>query len=288
MLSSVKIRPYIELLRFYNLVVPLCSFFMGLLLLGHQHFSIDIILGVLIIILAHSFAIIQNDIADFQIDVINSPTSPLQRKLITITDAKKLQAILGILVLLAGLIRPLPHLFFGITALSVSWFYNKRPFQLSRKPIWSILSLGTTSTLLPMSYGFWLANKNVTQAFFLTLFFWFFLRISITLLKDFKDQKGDKKFQKQTFNLKFGNKFTAWTSLALALISYIGIFVTAFLIKTFNLLFLLPSLMIVYNSIIRLKLLSIKNSDEGNAVFYKSFIGENRFEVVYLLWLILS
>lgn len=288
MFSQKTSKAYVELLRPYNIPILLFSFSMGYFFLGNLRFHTDFFWGILIIILAHSFATVQNDIQDFEIDSINSPKSPLQQKIISLSEAKRLQIFLGLFLILVGLVKPIPHILFGSFALIISWVYNNTPFQLSRKPIWSIVTLGVTNTILPMAYGFSLNNDKVNPIFLTALVLWFFIRISISVLKDYKDTIGDKKLGKKTFYLVFGNKVTSLVSIICSFFAYIGIFWISLIIRPLNWILLLPLVLAIYTSLTRIKLLSAKNEVEANKIFFKVFSGENQFEALYLLWLVIS
>lgn len=288
MFSQKISKAYVELLRPYNIPILLSSFLIGYFFLDNLNLHIDLFLGMLIIILANSFATVQNDIQDFEIDSINSPKSPLQQKIISLSEAKRLQILLGLFLILVGLVKPVPHILFGILALIISWLYNKPPFQLSRKPVWSIVILGVTSTILPMTYGFSLNNETITSIFLIALLLWFFIRISISVLKDYKDVSGDKKLGKKTFYLVFGDKVTSLVSIICSFLAYIGIFWISLIIRPLNWILLLPLILVIYTSLTRIKLLSAKNEAEANKIFFKVFSGENQLEALYLLWLIIS
>lgn len=288
MSSPSKISSLVELTRPYNATTLLLAFSIGYFFLSNHRIGVDFLLGSILILLVHSVATIQNDIEDFEIDKINAPLKPLQNNRITLNEAKKLQYILATCAIGLSLILLPTHFIFVVSMLLVSWVYNKQPFLLSRQPVSSLIILGLAYSLVPMLYGFILSENKIERPFILTITLWFFLRISISIMKDFKDAKGDRLFNKKTFYLTFGKSATYWLSIILSSISYLGLLFLSPYIRKFN-WFLFILIFIAANNVFqRLKLLSSNNEGDANTIFKKVFFGQNQFEVLYLIWLIVS
>lgn len=288
MSSFSKIRSFVELTRPYNATTLLLAFSIGYFFLSNNRIGNHFLLGNILILLVHSVATIQNDIADFEIDKINVPLKPLQNNRITLNEARKLQYILAACAISLSLILLPIHFIFVVSMLLVSWVYNKQPFLLSRQPVSSLIILGLAYSLAPMLYGFILNGNTIEQPFILTLISWFVLRISISVMKDYRDKKGDKLFHKMTFYIIFGKNITTWLSVIFALFGYLGILLISVYIRKVNLFLLIPTALAIKNIFVRFKLLSINEDNKANKIFHKAFFGQNQFEAIYLIWLIFS
>jgi 4-hydroxybenzoate polyprenyltransferase len=169
--------------------------------------------------------------------------------------------------------------------------YNARPLRLSRKPVASIAVLGLCYGLLPLVYGFTQHGGGLTRALVIVGGLWFLQRVSTSIMKDFKDAKGDKLFGKKTFYLVYGRRAIAWVSNSFSLVAYIGII--AFLLYNFSLSVLsitlcaVASAAAVRNIIIRLRLFTVPDEKTLAGIFSKSFIYQNQFDAIILLCLIL-
>lgn len=288
MASINKIQSFVELTRPYNATAVLLTFSIGYFFFYPFQITFSFIMGAVVLLLLHSAATVQNDIEDFEIDKLNDPLKPLQSKRITLEEARKLQYGLIFCTIIVALFSLPVHLMFVLLMLSLAWAYNKPPFLLSRKPISSLAILGLAYGAIPLLYGHVLSGKILELSFALALVFWFLLRYSISIMKDYKDTKGDKVFNKRTFYLTFGGSTTVWLSLFLSVFSYAGILILSINVRTINWVFLLLIAMGLRNVFLRIKLFSTHSDKEANKIFHKAFFGQNQFEAIYLLWLIIS
>lgn len=263
-------------------------FNIGFFFINNQHkFSADYFIGTLIIILGFIFATIQNDIEDLEIDKINSPDKAIASGRLNVKEISDLS--IAILAILLGLsLYHFPnHLFFVIPMLGMIWFYNKRPLVLSRRPISSIMTLALIYSVFPLIYGYYLNNGLKNDNYFLFLIaFWFLVRISVAILKDYKDVKGDKIYNKKTFYLVFGNKYTIWVSVLFFCFGSFGVLFILFATKDPNWLFVLPILFVLRNFSLRLKLFKTQDTKKLSNIFPPIFFGQNQFDLAFLLCLI--
>jgi len=288
MLSINKIQSFVELTRPYNATAVLLTFFIGYFFFYPFQITFSFIVGAVVLLLLHSVATVQNDIEDFEIDKLNDSLKPLQSRRITLEEAKKLQYGLIICATIIALFSSPIHLIFVLLMLSLAWAYNKPPLLLSRKPVSSLVILGLAYGIIPLLYGYIVSGRTFQPSFALALALWFLLRYSISIMKDYKDAKGDKVFNKRTFYLTFGRTTTIWLGLLLSIFSYIGILTLSFNIRPLNWFFLIPIAIAFWNILTRIKLFSTHSEKEANKIFHKAFFGQNQFEAVYLVWLILS
>lgn len=281
-----RAQALVELIRPYNATAALLALSIGFFFPSTTKNFIDFLLALIILALLNSIATTQNDIEDIKLDKVNAQGKPLQTNLISLPEAKKLKKILIMITFGLSIIHPYPNLLFFLIFMAISFMYNTRPFLLSYRPFSSIIALGLFYTLLPMLYGYEINNQNINTIFLGLLISWFLVRLSISILKDYKDEIGDNMFHKKTFYLTYGKKITARLSFALAVVGYTGIFLISLPVKKNNLLILLPLIFAVIGFLPRLILLSTKKSKRANELFHRIFFSENRFEGVYLLWLI--
>lgn len=284
--SISKINSFVQLTRPYNATAVLLSFSIGYFFSLQQILNINYFAGAIIVLLLHSSATIQNDIEDFKIDKINAPEKPLQGKRISLKEAKIFQLILVICALAISLINFYIHFIFVVLMFIASYLYNKKPFLLSRKSFSSLAILGLVYSLGPILYGYILSKAQLTLVFILILIFWFFLRVSISIMKDYKDKKGDKIFNKKTFYLTFGNTTVAWTSIILSIFGYLGILLMSLFIRRPNWILVFLLVVAIRNVYSRVNLLTIRDDKKANIIFHKAFFGQNQFEALYFLWLI--
>ena len=287
-----KVHAFVTLIRPYNATAALLACAIGFLFPSTTKNWTDFVFALVTLLLCHSFATVLNDIIDQDVDLVNAPEKPLQVKRIMLIEAKRYTFILAILAVGLSLLHPLPQLLCTIFFLLIIYLYNCKPFQFSYKPILSVITLGFAYTCIPMLYGYML-NNNVFGIFYgKGLLFpglvlaWLLVRISISMLKDYKDEIGDALFHKKTFYLAYGKRVTAVTSFILAIIGYTGILIVSFYMKTLSFVSLLPIFFCLLVFLPRVKLLATTEAKQANVLFHKIFFSENRFEAAYLLWLI--
>ncbi len=291
--SVADIQPYVQLTRPQNVSGSVITYCIGYFFAIHT-LSPDFFVGLIILLALHSLATLQNDIEDFEIDKANKRQSVLQDHHLSISGAKFFVQALVLMAVVFALLSSHRriHLTVILGLLLVAWLYNLNPIRASKKPIASILIMGLCYGALPFIYGYLVASGKPLSATFLLLAILFFLaRISTAIMKDYKDVKGDKLFNKKTFYLRYGANLTAWTSFITAVIAYIGIIGMLLLRSRTVALFVTLLLVIILalrSTMLRLALTKTKNEKKLNVIFHKSVFGHNQFEAAVLLCLILS
>lgn len=256
--------------------------------LATDKINAEYFVGTAVIILAFAYATLQNDVEDVAIDKINAPNSIIASGKLNFEEVLNFNTVLLVGLLVLSLYDFPRHLIPVLLTIFVIWSYNKPPLLLSRKPISSIVILALMYSTIPLYYGYYsgwgmLANHYL----FYLILAWFFVRISISILKDYKDAHGDKIYNKKTFYLMFGDQTTALVSMICGLIGYLGILVSAFLItKSFwSLVFLTP--LMLWTLYLRFTLFSTKDVKILSQTFHKIFFGQNPLDLLFLLCLIL-
>lgn len=148
-----------------------------------------------------------NDIADEEIDKINL-SSDLSRPLVTSHTKRSDLLILSFLALFiafigAFIIRPTLILFVAITPI-LSYIYSMPPMRISYRGILASLLLPLIYVAIPYGMGIYLHPKAVTSENIILLLGLYVSFIGRIILKDFRDVKGDKKFGKLTFLVRYG------------------------------------------------------------------------------------
>jgi 4-hydroxybenzoate polyprenyltransferase len=257
--------------------------------------SVDFFIGLAILLLLHSFATVQNDIADFEIDKANKRKSVLQDSKLSLYNARLIVQALAFVALVFALLSPHKklHLLVILGLFAVSWLYNLNPVRISKKPIASIVLMGLCYGAFPFAYGYLLAGGNLMQGYFLVLaLFWLLARIATAVMKDYKDAIGDALFNKKTFYLRYGREATGWTSIIASAVAYIGLMVVLVERNGNNALFFLALaaavLLALRSVLLRLKLVKTKSEKQLNVIFQRSVLSHNQFEGAVLVCLILS
>ena len=171
--------------------------------------------------------------------------------------------------------------------LLIVWIYNSKPFLLSRKPFASLIILALSYSTIPLLYGYYLnLGLKINNYFIYLIIFWFLIRISVSILKDYKDEVGDKIYSKKTFYLVFGNKRTALVSVLFFCLGSLGIIYMLFMIRGISFLFILPIIFFFKNLYLRLQLFKTSEVKKLTYIFHKIFFGQNQFDLMLLLCLI--
>lgn len=281
------IQSFVEIVRPESVPSRVLLFSIGFFLFNHR-INADYFIGLIVIILALAYAAVQNDMEDIAIDRINSPTKALVAKKISVRQAKIVSDLLLIGLLAFSLYNFPHHLFFGLIMLFFIWAYNKSPLLFSHRPVASIIVLALMYAVVPLSYGYYLGQSFTMNYYLIVLLISVFLvRISITILKDFKDALGDRDQGKNTFFLIFGTRITAIVSLTTACLGYLGVIFTVFLLSKSWLTLILLAPIALWTILIRLHLFRTNNRQTLTKIFYQTFFKQNLFNLTVLLCLVL-
>lgn len=220
-----QVKQLLHLARLWDALLPVVSLFVGAALVGRVDDS-RLVSLVVVIILLNSVAIIWNDIEDRRIDADNDRPEVSRQ---TESQLRQLKISIGLLLSVSLCLAWIIGSSVGwlcIAAIVVTWAYNSRPFQASRRPIASIIVLSGAGALLPFLFG--AALGELSSTVWIAGLYWWVGRISLSVLKDYKDVKGDAKHSKKTFLLRYGAQRVAWVSLLTFLLGY-GLFIALLL-----------------------------------------------------------
>ncbi|MBI1857031.1 UbiA prenyltransferase family protein [Candidatus Saccharibacteria bacterium] len=278
---------FIDLARPYNAPAALLPFFISYFFYDPVVNWQDIIVGFLLIVILHSVFTIQNDILDLEIDKSNHRSTPLTNGLVSSQSLRQTMINLYIVSVFIASFGSNKELNIGFVLLysALAWAYNSPPIQASRRPILSITLLGFLYSALLLAFGFLLSGRGINV---LILVLFMLARMSISILKDFKDAPGDKKNNKRTFYLVYGQTATKTFSLLMAAICYP--LIIWLIVSHLELGGLAISALVfigfvnIYN---RLLLLKTDSESQLAKIFRKSFWLENYYETMVLVCLVI-
>lgn len=218
----------IRLIRLENNIHPVLGIIAGYLFVGLVP-AIDLVYAIVAFVMIHTIANIWNDIEDEDVDVLNG-----QKDVHRVRGERKVWVLWTIMAVSGAVtVFCLAHFPFIVGALLSStvvcaWAYNSRPIQASRRPILSMVLLaiayGVTPVLIGMSFG------SIDYLGVLFIVSWTMARLSLSLLKDFKDAHGDAKVDKKTFLLVYGKNRTVQFSVVLASFGLLGVLSLVFVV----------------------------------------------------------
>jgi 4-hydroxybenzoate polyprenyltransferase len=281
------VKPYVDLARPYNATAAMLAFACGYYFYRPAVAWFNAVLGLVLVILLHSVSTMQNDLQDMDVDLANKRVTPLTTKAVDPQSLRFviLQTVFLSLVLAWFCTHKLYALVYSLIYLFFSWLYDNPPFFGSRRPLASIALLGPLYALFPAFFGILLSGNSVDARFIYFALLLTLNRLSISILKDFKDSKGDREVGKRTFYLTFGRKPVVLFSSFAAVVYYPLI---CLLLPAHHIFIILLVAGAALNLVNRLSLLKTNSEKRLNSIFQKSFIGENYFEVIVLLCLLAS
>lgn len=210
----------VYLLRLENNVHPLLGIVAGFFIATASNF-LHLVVMLITFVCLHSIVTIWNDLEDEAVDRKNG-----RHDIDWLRGRGKLWAVWMAMVILAGgafaglLLLPLYVFLAAAIFVFLSWIYNAKPIQASRRPIASMLVMWATLGVVPVGMGVLLGQPSILAMAFVAS--WSLLRLSLSFLKDFKDAHGDAQSHKRTFLLVYGRTAVLRASLLFAVLGVIG------------------------------------------------------------------
>lgn len=194
---------------------------LGSVVAGEVTLSFSWTLIVIVLLIVHGNG--TNDIADVDIDRVNlrnADDRPLVSGDATIRQLWWLQAFFGIFAIVTSLFISQVAALVTLAVVIYNYAYSFLPFRITDRTILSPLTLAAAYTFQPFTLGFESVGSSVSYPWLLVcaIYFGFVARL---LLKDFRDTKGDARFGKKTFLLRYGILATCIASGVAALISLV-------------------------------------------------------------------
>jgi 4-hydroxybenzoate polyprenyltransferase len=205
-----------------------------------------LLLGLVLLIPIYGIVAIHNDISDYETDKLN------RRKDIPLVsgDVKKENLIylllsLAIITILVGLLLDHSVLIWVALYLLLGWLYSG-PANLKNRSFIAAFLLGACYGAIPWYLGVAAAGIKVTLALVIVSTAYFIFSSGSTVIKDFRDLKGDKKAGKNTILVSKGKLFTRVYYLFMTSSAYI-ILLTGLIIYRQYLLTIISPLFIYSN-----------------------------------------
>jgi 4-hydroxybenzoate polyprenyltransferase len=217
---------FLQLLR-YRVAIMLILFFLLPIALHEQvtQFSLRYIFAIVALLSSYVAATSLNDIADKKIDKINHPGKdgrPLANGEATERDIYVLYAFAAVLTLGFAALIGAWAVAIMTASLFLNYAYSFPPLKISYRTYLAHFMLTFAYVVIPYLLAITTINANFSRIdliFASSLVLLFFARI---ILKDFRDRKGDAKYGKPTFLLKYG-KFATCIASFIALLAGNGL-----------------------------------------------------------------
>jgi len=216
-------RKFMAFLR--NIRFPQLFYHWGLLGVGlglgyfsySERISIDVfsILAVmdtaLAIALAWIASVVFNDIEDFHIDEISNTDRPLQKKIFSVEEYRRLGISIFIFSLIGGMAVSPKFAFLLLVYQTIAWFYSMKPMRLKRLPvIGTLMSAFASIIILFIGFNMFSGGENVEELSWRIIFL-IIIALTFSLpIKDFKDIEGDRKNDVWTIPVIFGERKGRW------------------------------------------------------------------------------
>ena len=205
------------MLRYRVAVLLLMFLFVGVGV--HQKitvFNYNYILAGLALLFSYVSATTINDIVDKKIDKINHPHG-LGRPLVSGEANEKELYVLNIITSILALVIVIPIGWNAVAIMSISllisYIYSIEPIKISYRTHFAHIFLSIAYVLVPYCLGVFTASKNFIQGDFIFMSAFTILFFGRIILKDFRDRRGDSKYGKPTFLLKYGKNATCLISV---------------------------------------------------------------------------
>lgn len=272
------------LLRLKNTLLPILAITTGFLAVQADT-VVDLIIACGLFVTIHSIVTLWNDIEDEAIDVRNGRYGiHILRKLGHIRDAYVCLAFLAGIAVILVFVSTIFTVLWGLLFMLLGWLYNAGPYRLSRRPIASIVTMWLAYGVIPLGIG--VSLGELSTVVFVLIVSWSLVRLSLSILKDFKDAKGDAASNKKTFLLVYGSKRVILISMIFAIIGLLGVASTIYLLTERPesvIVFILAGWLIYERS----KLLSVVNYADKDAIFHKGLRHQILFDGAVITCLII-
>lgn len=265
---KINIKIINELLLLEMIVVLVPQVFIGYLASGSNNIILFLYASFMIIIVDFIGNIV-NHYADWELDEENNKRLELHEAF-----SKKSLLIISFFLMIILFLMMLINIYLIIITLigfGCAIFYSLI-FQLKDKFFVNSLTLGIAYAFVPYSTGYFVANTKLEQFFEL---FWIpiylvVLMMVISMIKDYEDEKGDRKFNKKTLVTVFGKqKALIIQSLSLITLYCFLIIWNMLLSKFIILLLLIPFMMFLF---IFYKMNQAETSEECHKVHMKTHV----------------
>ena len=274
---------FIRLARPYNTLLPIVAIIVGWLF-THEALSPELAYLLVAYVFIHSAVTLRNDVADVSVDVHNlqlGMARALQQHRMTVIIS--LWALTALSIVCAAFVSPMAILLVVLMAV-VGELYDGTLVKGSHRPVLSIALLAVGYGLIPVLMGVENYDALTVPAVLLAAA-WSLQRASLSLLKDFKDIKGDQLVGKRTALIRYGNRHVVYASLAFMVIGMVtSIFIVFYVFPRVEFAAILGAIF-AWLVFVRVQLLKVKTHEESNQIFHTCLHYQLIFDVGMVAWL---
>lgn len=267
--------------------VPITVTCFGVALLGSISgggftLAIGIAFVAIILLIIHGNSI--NDIADYEIDKVNLKNAsdrPLVSGDVSLAGMWWLNLASGLLAFGLSLTFGYWAAVSTVILIGYNYLYSLRPVRITDRTVLSPVTLSATYSFVPFIFGYFASTQTASFSWMLAfaLYFGFIARL---LLKDFRDVKGDAKFGKRTFLLKYGRGITCTVSGVAAVVSLILIIMSIHFSLGASIILIAGNLIVIRQLV---RLASTKQlSRQARLISTTAKIGNSSILVVFLFY----
>lgn len=182
---------------------------------GLDSASWTLLLAVVSLALSYISATSVNDLADYKIDAINHAKSPGRPLITGEAQQRDIWLVFGVssgLAVASALVINYQAALVMLAAVCINVIYSLPPVRLSYRTFLAPLCLGLGYVCVPYLLGVMTIDQHITTVDLRWMFGLYLLFVGRIILKDFRDRKGDAKYHKPTFLLRFGKTATCLCS----------------------------------------------------------------------------
>jgi len=209
-MSLVKLHVLWQILRPRTLIIIWLHVCLGYILVSSElPGAIDVILVLLATALAYMHAVAINDISDEAVDSLNAKLleadndRPLLTHSVTIRELKYISGVIAVLFLIVCAFISWWMIPVAVVLLFLNMAYSLEPIRISARGIYAQLLLPFMYVVFPMIAAIG-AVGEVTVPFFVVMIGAYLMFVGRLLLKDIRDEDGDRQAQKLTFLVRRG------------------------------------------------------------------------------------
>lgn len=212
------IRPQMMLLPFL--------IFLTVVLPSKADDFVTLILGLVLLLASYGLVTLYNDLSDVEIDRTNERQDiPLAAGHLTQLEVGRYMAVLAGLGAVSAIVLSVNVLLWFAAYILFGWLYSG-PLRFKSKPFLSLVVLGICYGLMPWLLGALVTSGHMDGKFWLLAICSLIFSIGLLPLKDFKDEKGDRKHDKRTLLVVFGSTFVHRFMLSLTSLAYITLIIS--------------------------------------------------------------
>lgn len=180
--------------------------------------------GLLWFICVYGIVVIFNDLSDVKVDQLNHRDVPFAKGEVNREELLRLAIGLSVVATLCGIVLGMDSLLVMVVYILLGWLYSG-PANFKSRGLLAVVVLGLCYGVTP-----WILSAIASHNPIDTEYVWFMassfvFAAGIVLLKDFKDESGDRKAGKLTLLVKYGPTFARLFIIIMTSIGYLSLII---------------------------------------------------------------